>query len=97
MAVLANRIKRVVRQYVHEDQTGLIPGRDIEANIQRTLNAIVWGRKAEIPSVLVAVDIEKAFDTVEVPYMTALLENMALGKNSSGSFDRSTHPRLQIC
>lgn len=64
---------------MHEDQTGFILGRDITANIRRTLNAIARGRKNAVPSVLVALDIEKAFDTVEVPYMTRLLKKMGFG------------------
>lgn len=49
--VLANRVKRIIHSYVHADQTGFIPGKDIEANIRRMLNTIVWGRKNKVPSI----------------------------------------------
>lgn len=79
-AILANKIKLIIYHYVHIDQTRFILGRDIADNIRRTLNAILLGRRMALISILIALDIEKAFDTVDVPYMTTLLETMGFGE-----------------
>lgn len=81
MAVLANRLKVIVPSYIHPDQTDFIPGRDISDNIRRTLDVILLGRRPSQtqPSVIAALDIEKAFDTVEPAYMVHLLWSMGFG------------------
>lgn len=81
MAVLANRLKAIVPTYIHNDQTGFVPVRDIADNIRRTLNVILLGRGPSRPSssVVIALDIEKAFDTVEPSYLIHLLKGMGFG------------------
>lgn len=76
---LAYRIKLILPLYVHKDQMGFIPGRDIADNVRRTLDLLYFGRKHHVPSILVALDVEKAFNTVGVPYMIALLTEMGFG------------------
>lgn len=81
MGVIANRLKAIAPAYIHTDQTGFRPGRDISDNIRCTLDVIILGRQPSRPqsSVIVALDIEKAFDTVEHIYMVQLLWNMGFG------------------
>lgn len=43
---------------------GFIPGRDIADNMRRTINVIAYGRCHHISSILVALDVKKAFDIV---------------------------------
>lgn len=80
-AFLANRLKTIIPSYIQRYQTGIIPHHNIMDNIQRTLNLILFGKKQSYDLTILALDIEKAFDTVEVKYMTTLLTKMGLGNN----------------
>lgn len=64
--VLANWLSRIIG-YILIDQTGFIPGHNIFDNIHRTLNVIHFGKIRKLESVILSVDSEKVFDSVEVP------------------------------
>lgn len=50
-------------------------------NIRKVLNIIHYGRKEKMPSLLLALDFEKAFDLVEFIYILRLLQFMNFGTN----------------
>lgn len=76
MAAIANRLKRFIATYVNADQTGFILGRDIADNVRHTLNIILTGMDRPELSLITAIDIEKVFSMVEVPYLETLLSAM---------------------
>lgn len=62
-------------------QTGLIPGRSILENISLALIVVEWATKNRIPTLLILLDSEKAFDRVEHKYVWEILEKIGLGGN----------------
>lgn len=74
------------RDYVHVDQVGFMPTRDLVDNIQKVLHIIHYCTARESPTLLLAIDIEKAFDTVESSYFKALLRFMRFGEHFLQAF-----------
>lgn len=66
--ILANRIKPLLRDLIHPDQTGFIPGREGKDNTYKVINTIALAKKTGTPFVLLGTDAEKAFDSVLVLY-----------------------------
>ena len=63
--ILANRIKKVVHYLIGVEQTGFIDGRYIGENIVKILSILEYCEENDIPAVLIAIDFEKAYDSVE--------------------------------
>ena len=61
---IANRIKRVLPNIIHSDQTGFINGRCISENTRLLYDIIHYTEKRNIPGLLLLIDFEKAFDSV---------------------------------
>lgn len=79
-SLLADRLKNIIGEYVHVDQTGFIPSRDIADNIRRAIDIIQHCQKQKVAdTLLLAIDMQKAFDSIEVPYLMTLLRKMNLG------------------
>ncbi|KAM4632474.1 uncharacterized protein O3C94_018992 [Discoglossus pictus] len=72
---MATGISRFLPEIIHKDQTGFIPYRQAEDNVRRTLNIQYLVHKTNSPMCLLALDIEKAFNTVEWPYLFKVLDN----------------------
>ena len=80
--ILANRLAPHMRDLIHEDQCGFIPGRDTSLNLRRLYSVLLreeGGDRAEAG--LLAVDLEKAFDSVEWGYLRMVLQEMGFGKS----------------
>lgn len=63
--VLAVRLKMMLPQLIDQDQTGFMQNRYIGSNIRRTLDIINITDLENIPGMIISVDMEKAFDTLE--------------------------------
>ena len=70
---IANRMKRVLPQLIHTDQTGFLKGRYIGENIRWIYDTISYLDQKSLPGVLVNIDFEKAFDSVNWGYMFKVL------------------------
>lgn len=80
MVLLTRRLNPLIGCYVYTNQTGFILNRDITDNIYKTLNLIQHCKSRGIgPSLLLSLDIEKAFDQVEMTYLLLLLEHLGVG------------------
>ena len=77
--VLANRLKRVLPKLVNSDQTGFIKGRFIGENIRLIDGIINFAAAKNIPGLLLFLDFEKAFDTVEWVFIKKTLELFNFG------------------
>lgn len=79
-ALLTARLNRIIPDYVHSDQAGFIPRRNIIDNVYRTLEVIhhCKSQGAE-PALLLSLEVEKAFDRVEHGYILSLLQCMNFG------------------
>ena len=76
---IASRIKMVLPKLVSNDQTGFIRDRFIGENI-RLIDSVIKYTKAKImPRLLLFLDFEKAFDTLEWPFIRKTFEHFGFG------------------
>lgn len=94
-SIMAKRLNSFIGAYVHVDQLGFIPSRQISDNIRKTLDVIHHCVSHQIPSLVVALDAEKAFDKLESSYLQLLLKRMNFGPHFLMAIN--THPVAQIC
>jgi len=72
--VIANRCKALLPKIINSDQTGFVPGRYIGCNIQRIQSLIERCEEESINGVLLSIDFEKAFDSVEWKFVYKALK-----------------------
>jgi len=72
---IANRIKTVIPKITNYDQTGFIKGRFIGENIRLTDSLINFCAEENTSGLLLFLDLEKAFDTLEWPFIRKSLQS----------------------
>ena len=77
--ILANRMYSVLPQITHLDQTGFMADRSIGQNLLDLVSAIEIPEYYDISSLLISVDFEKAFDTVDWDRMHKIFEFFNFG------------------
>ena len=75
----ANRVKKVLPKLVNSDQTGFMKGRFIGENIRLIDGVINFAEAENIPGLLVFLDFEKAFDTVEWAFIEKTFQQFNFG------------------
>ena len=70
---IANRIKYILPELISDDQTGFIKNRFIGENIRLIDSVIKYAAAKDIPGLLLFLDFEKAFDTLEWPFIQKTL------------------------
>lgn len=75
-SILADRIQTYIRKLVHPDQSGFITGRHGTNNVRRVLNIQSLAAKRDVPSMLLSLDSEKAFDRVDWVFLQETLSSM---------------------
>ena len=70
---MANRLKLVLDDLIHEDQNGFRKGRNIGCNIRTVIDLIAYTDIKDIPGSIVLSDIEKAFDSVDHGFLYEVL------------------------
>jgi exonuclease III len=78
---IANRIKTVLPKLISEDQTGFVPGRYIGDNLRLLYDITHYLNETNTQGLLVALDFEKAFDSVNWNYMHKTLEAFGFGED----------------
>ncbi|CAH1233576.1 Hypp797 [Branchiostoma lanceolatum] len=81
---LANRLKNVVGQIIHTDQSCGIPGRSLEDSLSLLRDLVAYANDTDSTCVLLALDQEKAFDRVDHSYMAEVLGKLGFGPNFQG-------------
>ena len=81
--VMANRLKRILDEIIHNDQTGFLKGRNIGCNVRSIIDLVDYCDANNLPGSIVLLDIEKAFDSVEHDYLFEVLKAFSLGSNSN--------------
>ena len=76
----ANRLKSVIPNLINNDQTGFIKGRFIGENIRLLESVICFAKENNIPGLILFLDFEKAFDTLEWTFIRKTLEHFGFGK-----------------
>ena len=77
---LSRRLARAVGELIDTTQTAYIPGRQITDNLHLMLYTIENSVKEKIESMIVSLDAEKAFDSVEHWYIREVMEKMGFHK-----------------
>ena len=63
-ACIATRIQKVLPKLIHHCQKGFIKGRYIGDNVRTLFDILSYTKTEDIPGLVVAIDFEKAFDSV---------------------------------
>ena len=63
--VIAKRMQSVLPKLIHSDQTGFTKGRCIGQNVRLLEDILEYTDVKKIPGILLFIDFEKAFDTIE--------------------------------
>ena len=77
---IAYRLKSVIPNLINNDQTGFIKGRLIGENIRLLESVICFAKENNIPGLILFLDFEKAFDTLEWTFIRKTLEHFGFGK-----------------
>lgn len=70
---------KILPSLVCIDRTGFMPGKSTDINLHRVLTHMPLPSSTSKSRVLVMLDIEKAFDSMEWAYTAAVLEVMTFG------------------
>ena len=73
--VIAERMKRLLPGLIHHEQSGYIPGRNISENIRSILDIMEFTKVKKLPGLLLFLDFEKAFDSLEWDFLAKCSEN----------------------
>ncbi|KAJ1132607.1 hypothetical protein NDU88_010914 [Pleurodeles waltl] len=79
--IMAARLLPHMTKLVHTDQNGFIPARSTSLNLRRVFSVLHMPRALRPPAgVLLAVDFEKAFDSIRWDYLRKVMLKMGLGE-----------------
>ena len=76
---IAKRIERVLPYLIHPDQTGFMKGRYIGQNIRLINDILRQTELQKIPGILLLLDFQKAFDTLEWSFIQKTLNLLNFG------------------
>ena len=77
--LIAIRIQNTLPKLINNDQTGFIKGRFIGENIRLIDSIINYTANENIPGLILLLDFEKAFDTLEWPFIENTLQHYGFG------------------
>ena len=72
--IVAERMTIALPKIINYDQTSFLKGRNIGHNITTIMDLIYFTQDENIPALVISVNFEKAFDTLEWPFMYQCLE-----------------------
>ena len=78
---LAKRLEKVVGHLVHPNQSGFVKGRFIGEGIRFVEDIIEYMDYKKEPGILLQLDFEKAFDSVEWFFLLQVLKKNGFGKD----------------
>jgi exonuclease III len=78
-ACIAERMKKMLPKIIHTDQKGFMAGRYIGENIRLLYDVLYYTEKENIPGMLLAIDFEKAFDSVSWSFIQKALSFFNFG------------------
>lgn len=79
--VLSTRLRKVIGNIIHRDQSCSIPGRTIQDNIILIRSIIEYQRRIRDPIGIILWDMEKAFDRVNHQYLVGVLKAFGFTSN----------------
>ena len=91
--VLSNRLCKVLPIIVEDDQTGYIKGRFIGCNIRMIEDAMIYTNSNNLPGILLNIDFEKAFDSINWTFIDECLAAFNFG-NGFRSFIKALYNNI---
>ena len=79
--IIANRLKNILPNIIHENQKGFLPGRYIGENTRLLYDIIQICNEKNIPGLLLMIDFEKAFDSISWKFVRNVLNFYNFGPN----------------
>ena len=79
--LFAHRMKKVIDKLIHEDQSGYIKGRFIGQNIRLIEDLSFFTERNNLPGIILNVDFEKAFDSLNWNFIDKALQKFNFGPN----------------
>ena len=79
--VIAARVKKVLPSIIHYSQTGYVKDRFIGEAIRSIFDIIDFTAKENIPGLLLFIDFQKAFDSVEWEFLIEGLKKFNFGRD----------------
>ena len=79
--ILARRLEQFLPNLIHSDQTGFVRGRYIGQNIRLLSDIMEFSSNKQLSGILLFVDFEKAFDTLEWSFISKTLGAFNFGPN----------------
>ena len=77
--VLANRLKKILYNVIHEAQSAFVPRRPIIDNVVvafETMHSIAKRKKGKAGSMAIKLDMSKTYDRVEWTYLGSMMRKM---------------------
>ena len=93
---IANRFKTVLPKPINNDQTGFMKGRFIGENTRLIDGIIQYAAQHNTPGLLLFIDFEKAFDSLEWPFIQDTLRFFGFGP-SIINWVRTFYCRIESC
>lgn len=81
---IANRFTKFLPKLIHSNQVGYVKGRNIAENIRTIADILDYLKDNNLPGAIVNIDFEKAFDSVQWTFMTAVLRKLNFGPSFIG-------------
>ena len=78
---IALRVRNVIKNLIHDDQTGFIQGRYIGENVRLILDLIQRCNEDKISAMLLACDMQKAYDSVRWSFLKDIIRRNGFGPN----------------
>ena len=80
-ACIANRLKTVLPCLISADQSGFVPGRYMGENVRLIYDLIGFLDKTNTPGLLLCLDFEKAFDSLDWSFLFRVLRAFGFGES----------------
>ncbi len=77
--VLAMRVEKIIHKLINTDQSGFVKGRFIVESVRTIQDNLDFTKQKNIPGLLLFLDFEKAFDSVQWDYRFDTLKVMNFG------------------
>ena len=78
---ILSKVRNVIGEIVHPDQTCSIPGRSIQDNVHLFRNLIEYVDDKYMSAAIISLDQTKAFDRVSHEYLFKVLHSFGFGNN----------------